>query len=177
MAGIDKTYISNFRTYKKIVDWAKDIKVNLPNGKFVNLIDYVYYPNITKEEWDNWKNEYKEKYPNTRFDIVLWNTPTFIDVWLIKNCPFEEIQNRLKEQYGGGWSKLAFTNNNENNIYEQIKNGTSIYDTYKRNGLGKKSKVVFHNLWGNPIRDKKQFWSIEVNPSWINGKRQDYDNQ
>lgn len=42
-----------------------------------------------------------------------------MDKWLIKNCPIDFIQKRLKEQYGDD--------------YDDIKNGN--YETYKRNGL------------------------------------------
>ena len=52
-------------------------------------------------------------------ELVLWNTPSYMDKWLIKNCPIDFIQKRLKEQYGDD--------------YDDIKNGN--YETYKRNGL------------------------------------------
>lgn len=57
------------------------------------------------------------------FEIPLWNTPTYFDIWLIRNCHIDFIQDRLKDQYG--------------EEYNQIKNYKSDYDTYKRNGLGK----------------------------------------
>lgn len=85
-----------------------------------------------------------------------------MDIWLIRNCPFKEIQDRLKEQYGGGWSKTAFIGNNEPTLYDEINAGTSIYDTYQRNGLGKKAKIKFKTIHGNWIRDKKLWWWITV---------------
>ena len=199
MAGIDKTYISNWDVFDKIRNWAIKQQFTLKNGQIIKLIDYLYYPYLTKEEWDEWHDErvkYAEEHYNTPkyiaeckrdygddwefnaedyFDVVLWNTPTYVDIWLIRNCPFEEIQNRLKEQYGGGWSKTAFTDHNEDNLYEQIKNGTSVYDTFQRNGLGKKAKVKFHNIVGSWCRDKDCQWWIEVNPYWIGEKRTKFD--
>ena len=103
------------------------------------------YNNLTKVEFDSYKETFIETYCknyNTtyeeaakHFSMVLWNTPTWLDIWLIRNCPIEFIQDRLKYQYG--------------EEYEQIKNGTSAYDTYKRNGLGKNFhyKVIRKPNW------------------------------
>lgn len=162
MAGIDKTYITSYEVYDKVRNWAKDQIIKLKNGKEIKLINLIYYPDITLEEWKEREANYKKEHPDWQFDVILWNTPTYVDVWLIKNCPFEEIQDRLKEQYGGGWSKQAFTEHNDEDMYEQIKNGTSIYDTYQRNGLGKKAKVVFKTIYGSWIRDKKLWWWITI---------------
>ena len=171
MAGIDKTYVSNWSTFKEIRDWAENQSFTLKNGEKINLIDYFYYPDLTEEEFNKYKEDYNKIYPEYEYEIVLWNTPTYVDIWLIRNCPFEIIQDRLKEQYSGGWSKTAFTDHNDDDLYTQIKEYRSIYDTYQRNGLGKKAKVSFHNLFGNPIRDKKCFWWIEVDPYWLGKKR------
>lgn len=171
MAAIDKTYVSDWNTFKEIRDWAKDQSFTLKNGEKINLINYFYYPDLTEEEFNQYKSEYEKEHPDWEYEIVLWNTPIYVDIWLIRNCPFEFIQNRLKEQYEGGWSKTAFTDHNDNDMYTQIKEYRSIYDTYQRNGLGKKAKVTFHNLFGSWIRDKKQFWWIEVDPYWLRNKR------
>jgi len=199
MAGIDKTYISDWKVFDKIRNWALKQSFTLKNGEIIKLRDYMYYPNLTKEEWDEMhdsavqyaKEHYdtpehckagKELYgddwefnPENYFNVILWNTPTYVDIWLIRNCPFEEIQERLKEQYSGGWSKTAFTNHNHSDMYTQIKEHKSIYDTYKRNGLGKSAKVEFHNIYGSWVRDKKCFWFAEVDPYWINEKRTNID--
>lgn len=199
MAGIDKTYIRDWNVFDKVRNWAINQKFILKNGQEIHLKDYLYYPDLTKEEWDEMHDEcvkYAEEHYNNPeynkqckelygddwefdaenyFDVILWNTPTYVDIWLIRNCPFEEIQDRLKEQYGGGWSKAAFTNHNEPDLYEQIKAGISVYDTFQRNGLGKKAKVKFHNIFGSWCRDKECYWWIEVNPYWINNKRTQFE--
>ena len=186
MAGIDKTYISDWEVFNKIRNWAKEQKVPIKYEEPIDLVNYMYYPDLTKEEWDKRHDEVvqyaKEHYdtpehtkdckelygedwvfdPENYFDVVLWKTPTFVDVWLIRNCPFEEIQDRLKEQYGGGWSKQAFTDHNDENMYDQIKSGTSIYDTYQRNGLGKKARIGIKTVEGKPFRDKKLWWWINI---------------
>ena len=167
MAGIDKTYITSYEDYKKVIDWCRDKSFKLSNGQVIYPSDFIYYPDITKEEWDENEKTFKQKYPDEQYDKILWNTPTYFDIWLIRNCPFDFIQNRLKEQYGGGWSKTAFTDHNES-LYEQIKNGTSPYDTYVRPKTGKKIKI--ERILGTPFRDSNMCWHIET-PYWIKGKR------
>ena len=162
MAGIDKTYISDWDTFDMIRNWARQKKITLKNGNNVNLINYMYYPNLTKEQWDESEKEYHASHPDWPFEVVLWNTPTYVDVWLIRNCPFDVIQERLKEQYGGGWSKTAFTKHNDSDLYEQIKNGTSVYDTFERNGKGKDGKVRIRTIFGRPIRDKRVLYLVQI---------------
>lgn len=50
MAGIDKTYITSYEDYKKVVDWCKDKSFKLSNGQVIYPSDFIYYPDITKEE-------------------------------------------------------------------------------------------------------------------------------
>lgn len=171
MAAIDKIYLSDWEVFDKVRNWALDQKFTLKNGQVIKLRNYLYHPDLTKEEFEQYKKEYEEKHPGWTFEVVLWNTPVYVDIWLIRNCPFEEIQEELKGQYGGGWSKTAFTTHNDDDMYQQIKEGRSIYDTYQRNGLGKKAKVKIHTTYGSWIRDKKCFLSAEVNPHWIGGKK------
>ena len=152
MAGIDKTYLTSYDDYKKVIDWCRDKSFKLSNGQVIYPSDFIYYPYITEEEFGT--------------ERVLWNTPTYFDIWLIRNCPFDFIQNRLKEQYGGGWSKTAFTDHNEN-LYEQIKNGTSPYDTYKRPDTG---KIKIDLISGKPFRASSMHWFIET-PYWIKDKK------
>ena len=196
MAAIDKTYLSNWEQFDAVRNWAVKQSFKLKNGEIVHLKDYMYCPDLTKEQWDDIHDErikYVEKTYNTPeyikeckelygedwefdaekfFDVGLWNTPTYVDIWLIRNCPFDFIQDRLKEQYGGGWSKETFTNHNDEDMYIQIKNHTSIYDRYQRNGLGEKAKVKFYDYKkGNLLRDKKLVWFVEVNPAWYKNKR------
>lgn len=168
MAAIDKTYLYKWEDYVKLRDWCKsvgtivddygntltplnwlwenneddfnkviarqikDCKERYQRGECKYLVDEGY---ITQEEYDNWD------VMKHIWGIPVWNTSTELDVWLIRNCPLDFIQDRLKEQYGGGWSKQAFTAHNDDSMYEQIKNRTSPYDTYQRNGLGKNIKV------------------------------------
>lgn len=175
MAAIDKTYISDWNQFDMVRNWAIKQQFTLKNGKIVKLKNYLYYPDLTEEEWFEHEAIWNQNHSESTYDVVLWNTPTYVDIWLIRNCPFDFIQDRLKEQYGGGWSKTAFTDHNEDNLYEQIKNGTSVYDIFQRNGLGSKAKVKFHHISGSWCRDKECWWWIEVNPYWIGEKRTKFD--
>lgn len=145
MSYIDKTYISTYKQFKEVRDWCKDKIVELPNGLKYHAENFLNDKDMTEEYFNNWKNEiienrirtygetYEKAYKNA--EIPLWNTPFYFDRWLIKNCPIQFIQDRLKYQY--------------DDEYEQIKNGTSAYDTYKRTGLGKNFhyKVIRKPNW------------------------------
>lgn len=147
MAYIDKTYIVDYQQFKEVRDWCKGKIVELPNGLKYHAENFLNDKDMSEEYFNNWKNEiienrmrtygetYEKAYKNA--EIPLWNTPYYFDIWLIKNCPIQFIQDRLKYQY--------------DDEYEQIKNGTSSYDTYKRNGLGKNFhyKVIRKPNW-NP---------------------------
>lgn len=113
MAAIDKTYIKTYNQYKEVYDWCKDIVVTLNfNKKNISFKPSEFLNELKEDDFNN-LSENRE--------LVLWNTPWYMDKWLIRNCPIEFIQKRLKEQYGDD--------------YDAIKNGT--YKMYERNGLGK----------------------------------------
>lgn len=145
MAYIDKTYIVDYQQFKEVRDWCKGKIVETDNGLKYHAEDFLIDKNMTEDYFNNWKKEvienrmrnygetYEKAYKNA--EIPLWNTPFYFDRWLIKNCPIQFIQDRLKYQY--------------DDEYEQIKNGTSAYDTYKRNGLGKNFhyKVICKPNW------------------------------
>ena len=169
MAAIDKTYLKRWEDYSALKSWLQSIgKVTDDFGNTFRPLDYFWdewkeeqFNSCIQKELERVKKLYSEggykwyldeglmtqdEYDNfIPFNhvsgIPAWNTPRYFDVWLIRNCPFDFIQDRLKEQYGGGWSKETFTNPDEDNMYLQIKNKTSCYDTYQRNGLGKNIRI------------------------------------
>ena len=159
MAGIDKTYIHSYEQYKEVYDWCKGKEVTLKNGVTFKPVDFLY--KITEEEFNRWKNEYVERCSTDfsredlekHYEYPLWNTPTYFDIWLIRNCPITFIQDRLKVQYG--------------EEYEQIKNYTSPYDTYQRNGIGKKFhyKVIKRPKHKSLKYKRRIYWWIEVKTS------------
>lgn len=86
------------------------------------------YPddNFAKSQIVNTYDEWKDKVNSYRYECFLWNTPTFFDLYLIKNCPVEFIQERLKEQYAA-------------DFIESVLQGTSEYDTFNRDKIALKT--------------------------------------
>lgn len=112
MAGIDKTYIKTYNQYKEVCDWCKDIVVTFDINKKISFKPSDFINEYTEDDF----NQLPEN-----GELVLWNTPCYMDKWLIRNCPIDFIQKRLKEQY--------------HDYYDDIKNGNC--EMYERNGLGK----------------------------------------
>lgn len=201
MAAIDKTYLYSWEQYEQLRDWCKSVGTVIDDyGNKITALDWLYkltkeeFESIIAEQLEKTQDDYKngklkfllnsgiitqEEYNN--FDatkhiwgISVWNTDTYFDVWLIRNCPLDFIQNRLKEQYGGGWSKEAFTAHNDDNMYEQIKNRTSPYDTYQRNGLGKNIRVnkdLFRIYCGSAT---KYYFMYDISVKFPDGTIADY---
>lgn len=169
MAAIDKTYLKRWEDYSALKSWLQSIgKVTDDFNNTFTPLDFFWdewtedeFNLCIQKELERVKNIYSEggykwyldeglmtqdEYDNfIPFDhisgVPVWNTPRHFDIWLIRNCPFDFIQDRLKEQYGGSWSKECFSHPDEEDMYTQIKNRVSCYDTYQRNGLGKNIRI------------------------------------
>ena len=88
MAAIDKTYVFSWEDYKEIRDWAIKTNVTYPNGDIGSkMINWFYFPDLTEDDFKEDK------------EYVLWNTSEIIDMFLYKHCPFELVEERIKEQY------------------------------------------------------------------------------
>ena len=85
MAGIDKTYTKSFKEYSDFKEWAKDKSVTFFDGHKRNIIDYVY-TDIHESAFDG-------------REVPIMNTPKWVDIYLIQNCPFEFVHKRMKEVY------------------------------------------------------------------------------
>lgn len=83
MAGIDKTYTNSFAEYQQLVDWAKDKEIVFSKKQKEKLLNYVY-------QWD--EEDFNSELP-------VMNTSNSVDIFLIQNCPFKFIQDRMKEVY------------------------------------------------------------------------------
>lgn len=132
---------------------------------------------IVKESWD-WMVKYHGEdfleHPELFYEVVIWNTYHIEDIYLIRYCPLEVIQNRLKEQYGGGWSKLALTNRNDPSEYEKIKNHVSDYDTYQRNGNKCPRFIILDNK-SIPFKDDDIWWWIDIKGlDWWYSEKENY---
>lgn len=151
MAGIDKTYVTCWEDYKAVYDWA--LQVGTVKDDFGNVfapLDWMaeYEEPEFKESIEAQKERYRNYYadpkhlqeakdvlgqdwepePEGTGELVLWNTPTYFDVWLIRNCPIDFIQDRLRQQYGKS--------------YIEIKERRSEYDLYTRPAASKHFKVL-----------------------------------
>lgn len=194
MAGIDKTYFNTWEQYKEVHDWA--VSVGTVTDDYGNVFTpYNFMCQYeSKEEFDDevrqridyartvygteeYKQQMRENYPDWEFDkdycpeFVLWNTPVYFDIWLIRYCPVEWIQDRLKEQYGGGWSKTAFTHGAES-MYQSIKNRTSDYDKYERNGT--RGNLKFTMPQTAKFKDNDIWWWIDVDDMWYNDETDEW---
>lgn len=169
MAGIDKTYIKTYNQYKEVCDWCKNIVVTF-DDTFVKNVSFKPFDFIRKYTEDDFN-----KLPENG-ELVLWNTPHYMDKWLIRNCPIDFIQKRLKEQY--------------RNNYDDIKNGN--YEMYERLGKDIHFKVIkkphtyhrFNFIYidrQNKLKvykeNRKGLWEIRIedkNGCWLYNKKYDY---
>lgn len=124
MAYIDKTYITSYQQAIDYVNWSKENKL-IYNGYIFNPKPYYSL------------EEYKEHFSSNEKEIVFLNTSLSEDYFLIKYCPLDFIQERMKEVY-------------DEDYYNSIKNGTSSFDTFDRNSIaGSKVKCVKESEFGN----------------------------
>ena len=90
MAAIDKTYV-NKKQLIEAIDWAKEVgDIILKDGHKFNLLDYIRsYNDIDDPEF----------LKTDKNSFVLWNTPTWLDEWLWKNCPLLFVREYFKDVY------------------------------------------------------------------------------
>lgn len=108
MAAIDKIYIDKFEDYLLFKEWCKkQPKIKDKYGYECSISDYIFkYNSFVKGK----------TYP-------ILNAPYYIDAYLIRNCPFDFIQNELKLNYGYKTQKWiddaynAVMNRNDENKY------------------------------------------------------------
>lgn len=141
MAGIDKTYVKSWADYVKVRDWVLSVgEVKDDFGNIFSPYDWMaeYEEAEFKEAIEEQKKRYRDYYADPEHvkqakdflgedwepdkegigELVLWNTPTYFDVWLIRECPIQFIQDRLRQQYASD--------------YDKIKERKSEYDLYTR---------------------------------------------
>lgn len=122
MAGIDKTYTEKYTNYVKLKNWARGRFFKLSNGQKLYPTDYIY-------DW------YTEKsFGNGSVPVM--NTSCELDYFLIKECPLEFVQERMKEVYSEEY-------------YNAIKNGTSKWDSFTKEGnIATEFKIVKYPWYG-----------------------------
>ena len=153
MAAIDKTYVTKNQLLEAI-EWAKKVgTVVAENGHefqplaFINNYNYLDDPHYFDEE---------------REEYVLWNTPTWFDRWLYKNCPLDFIQERLKIQYGDYLKDFDnFVFDDPRNRLERGYQHYTFLEVPKWHGH---KWIMRHGRKNNPWPDKKgmQTYFIEI---------------
>ena len=107
MAAIDKIYVNTREEYLAFKEWCEQQPtIKDKYGTEVHLTHYLI----------NWSEWYDGPRP-------VFNAPYYIDAYLIRNCPFEFIQDELKCNYGyktQEWINEAYNtvmNRNDKNKY------------------------------------------------------------
>lgn len=110
MAAIDKIYVKNNEQYKLFIDWVKaQPPLKDKYGRDCSLSQHLY--------------EFEDvDIPDGHYCPV-YNGHWYEDAYIIRNCPFDFIQNRLKEMYGEDdyndiKNNKVCTSPSENNDYE-----------------------------------------------------------
>lgn len=142
MAAIDKIYITSIEQYREYKKWCDSVPYQRDSiGNLWHPSEFLY--SGTEREYIIGLIYSKE--------LPICNNPVYVDVFLIRNCPIEFIQNRLKEQYG--------------DEYDCILNHTSTYDTYNP-VISTKFKVVKkppfnfrnENCWTVDVNSRDAYW-------------------
>lgn len=85
MAAIDRIYVDKFEDYLLFKEWCeKQPKLKDKYGTECSISNYLY-------KWESFEDG--DVYP-------IFSAPYYIDAYLIRNCPFDFIQDELKLNYG-----------------------------------------------------------------------------
>lgn len=88
MAAIDKIYVSSYEQYKEFEKWLlEQPKLKDKYGEEVSIYEYFF------DWWDDpafW----------TRNEHPIFMAPTYVDAYIIRNCPLDYIQRELMLMYG-----------------------------------------------------------------------------
>ena len=137
MAAIDKIYVNSFEKYKLFKDWClAQPKIKDKYGKETSLINYVF-------NYTEWKDGAV---------LPVCNNPYYIDAYLIRNCPFDFIQEELMLSYGK-WSQKSIE---------------AAYDVVMKRGGEKCERGIYHWL-------SKEDFSIINGKIYLDQGDTDYD--
>ena len=130
MAAIDKTYLNDFAVYQEFINWAKNTVYTCPNGVKLPVINYVL-------------TYWTEEAMREKSRPVLCSSFT-LDYFLIKYCPFEFVQSRLREVYSEQY-------------YNDVLDGVSEYDKFVYPEIATKFTVVR----GKNMKHKNYLWRLK----------------
>ena len=146
MAAIDKIYVNKFEDYLLFKEWCKEQpKIKDKYGKECSISDYLFHYDSFKENGSH----------------PIMSAPYYVDAYIIRNCPFDFIQDELKLNYGYESQK-----NDPISDYELIKEGKLYATPYtqKKYTIGKHVKCIKHPSIRYNTPFGFNFWWIEVNP-------------
>ena len=104
MAAIDKIYVNTWEEYVQFKEWCEQQPSLLDKyGKSIKISNYL----ITGWNKENWKCH------------PIFSAPCYIDAYIIRNCPFDFIQEELMINYGH-WNQERIKS-----FYEDVKNWNS----------------------------------------------------
>jgi hypothetical protein len=90
MAAIDKMYLRKWEDYVEFKKWCEaQPPLTDKYGKKERITEYLY--------------EYDE--PFTR-EMPVFMAPCYVDAYVIRNCPLEEMQKELKLHYGQSYDEI-----------------------------------------------------------------------
>lgn len=154
MAYIDKTWCQSLMEFNEFKHWAINNKFKTPYGEIIDFTRCMY-------SFDRTQEELMDELTRCR-SILVMNTSTVEDYYLIKYCDIPFVQSRMKSVYSA-------------EEYESIKNGTSEFDTFDRDSIaGTRVKCIQESEFGKKDflyrRKGKRFvmrnhW-IEVDNEW-----------
>lgn len=137
MAGIDKTYTSNYKEYQELVEWSRGKAIEFKYGKKtlkIPVANSIY-------EWD--EQDFVSELP-------VLNTATWEDRFLWDTCPCQFVIDRLRQVYGGNYLETVDLN--------------KIPDNFKTN---RKIRVVKDKLTKWPLKNKgisnrHHYWWVQT---------------
>lgn len=105
MAAIDKIYLKSFETFTEFKEWCEaQPPIKDKYGREDKISNYLFYGWYDPKYWEN-----DNCHP-------VMNAPYYIDAYIIRNCPIEEVQEELMVNYGH-WSQKRIKE-----YYENVKN-------------------------------------------------------
>lgn len=91
MAAIDKIYLKSFETFTEFKKWCEaQPPIKDKYGREDKISNYLFYDWYDPKYWE------KKDYPCH----PVMSAPYYVDAYIIRNCPIEEVQEELMVNYG-----------------------------------------------------------------------------
>jgi len=89
MAAIDKIYLNSYGDYKAFKEWCfAQPKLVDKYGKHIDISGYLFRLWDKPEDWADGKSH------------PVLHAPSYVDAYIIRNCPIEAVQRELMINYG-----------------------------------------------------------------------------